>query len=134
MKIHGILKCVWNYTSLDKEISILTKKDFINSLMRIIVDDECKANLDSVLCNETYSFTYNVKMTEPGQFLDPGMFHVNNFQVCTSVLVEVRLQSWNFKPKEANEVIHRYFFKPVNLYYIKDIQMAQPSTPEKKQK
>ncbi len=110
------------------------KKDFVDSLVRIIPDDECKANVDSLLCDGTYPFTYDVKTTKPGQFPDPGIFHVNNFQICTSVAVEVRVQSWNFKPKGANEVTRGYSFNPVGLYRIEDVLVAQPSKPEKKQK
>ena len=85
------------------------KKDFVDFLMRIILDDECKANIDSLFYNKTYSFTYDVKTTEFEQFLNPGMFHIDNFQVCTSVAMEMQLQSWNFKPKRANKVICGYF-------------------------
>ncbi len=106
------------------EIFILIKKDFINSLVRIMSDNKCKAKVDSLLCNGTYSFTYDMKTTELGQFPDPEIFHVNNFQVCTSVAVEVRVQSRNFNPMEANKVTHGYLFKPVNLYCIEDVQVA----------
>ncbi len=44
------------------------------------------------------------------------------------------MQSWNFKPKRANEVTHRYSFKPVGLYRIEDVQVDQPSISEKRQK
>ncbi len=134
LKTHGILKGAWNLASLDTEVSMSIKKDFVDSLVRIMSDDECKANVDSLLCDGIYPFTYDVKTTEPGQFPDPGMFHVDNFQVCTSVAVEMRLQSWNFKPKGANEVTRGYSSKPVGLYRIEDIKMAQPLTPEKRQK
>ncbi len=104
LRTHGILKGTWNPTSLDTEISMSIKKDFVDSLVRIMPDNECKVNVDSIICDYTYSFTYDVKITEPGQFPDPDMFHVDNFQVCTSVAMEVRVQSWNFKPKGVNEV------------------------------
>ncbi len=67
------------------------KKNFVDSLVRNMPDNECKANVDFLLCDSTYPFTYDVKTTELGQFLDPKMFHVNNFQVCTSIAVEVRV-------------------------------------------
>ncbi len=66
MRTYGILKGVWNPTSLDTEISMSIKKDFVDSLVRIMPDNECKANVDSLLCDDTYPFTYNVKTTEPG--------------------------------------------------------------------
>ncbi len=84
-------------------------------------DNKYKVNIDYLLYNGTYFFTYNVKTIEPGQFSDPKMFHINNFQVCTSVAMEVQLQSWNFKPKEVNKVTCGYSFKPLNLYYIENI-------------
>ncbi len=134
LKTHGILKGAWNPTSLGTEIFMSIKKDFVDSLIRIMPEDECKANVDSLLCNGTYPFTYDVKTTEPGQFPTPGIFYVDNFQVCTSVAVEMRVQSWNFKPKGANEVTCGYSFKPVGLYRIEDVQVDQPLTPEKRQK
>lgn len=100
------------------------KKDFVDSLVRIIPDNKCKASVYSLLYNGTYSFTYDVKTTEPKQFLDAGIFQLDNFQVCTSVVMEVRLQSWNFKPKGVNKVTCGYFFKPVSLYRIENIQVA----------
>ncbi len=97
-------------------------------------DEEYKVNVDSLLCNGTSFFTYDVKTTEPGQFPDPGIFYVNNFQVSTNVAMEGRVQSWNFKPKGANEVTHKYLVKPVGLYHIKEVQVDQLSTLEKRQK
>ncbi len=110
------------------------KKDFVDLFVRIIPDNKCKANVDFLLCNKIYFFMYDVKTNEPGQFPDPGMFHVDDFQVCTSITVEMRLQSWNFKLKGANKVTRRYVFKSVGLYCMKDISMAQFLTPEKRQK
>lgn len=65
------------------------KKDFINSLVRIILYNEYKANIDSSVCNGTYFFLYDVKTTKLGQFPDLRIFYVNNFQFCTSVTAEV---------------------------------------------
>ncbi len=93
LKIDGILKDTWNPTSLNTEIFMSIKKYFVDFIVRIISNNKYKANVDSLLCNATYYFTYNVKMIEPGQFSDPRMFHVNNFQVCISVAMEVQLQS-----------------------------------------
>ncbi len=134
MRTYGILKGVWNPTSLDTEISISIKKDFIDSLIRIMSDNKCKANVDSLLCDGTYPFTYNVKTTELGQFPDLGMFHVDNFQVCPSVTIKMQVQSLNFKPKEVNEVTRGYSFKPVSLYHIEDVQVVQPLISEKRHK
>ena len=103
-------------------------------MVRIMPNNECKVNVDSLLCNGTYPFTYDVKTTEPGQFTDPKIFHVNNFQVFISVIIEVQLQAWNFKPKKANKVTFDFFFKSIGLYYIRNITVAQPLTSEKRQK
>lgn len=46
----------------------------------------------------------------------------------------MQFKAWNFKPKGANEVICDYFFKPVGLYRIADIQMAQLLIPKKREK
>ncbi len=110
------------------------KKEFVDALVKIMPDDECKTRVEGLLCNGIYTFTYDVKTTKPSEFPDPEVFHVDNFQVGTSVAVEVQLQSWNFKPKEATEVTHGYSFKPVGLYQIQDIQVAPPLTPEKRRK
>lgn len=110
------------------------KKEIIDSLVRIMLNNKCKTNIDSLLCNRTYFFTYDMKTTKPRQFSDLKMFRVNNFQVCTSVALEMQLQSQNFKPKGANEITYRYFFKPVNLYHIKETQVAQLWIPKKRQK
>lgn len=94
-------------------------------MMRIILNNKCKANINSLFYNRTYSFMYDVKTTKLGQFLDPKIFYVNNFQISTSVAIEVQFQSLNFKPKGANKVICGYFFIPTGLYCIKNIQIAQ---------
>lgn len=103
-------------------------------MMRIMTDNECKAYVNSLLCNRTYSFMYDIKTTELRQFLDPKMTYINNFQICTNIAIEIKLQSGNFKPKEASKVSHRYFFKRVGLYCIENIQVAQLSTLKKRQK
>lgn len=66
LKTHGILKGVWNFANLDKEISMLVKKNFVASIMRIMSDDNCQANVDSLFYDDTYFFMYNIKTTEPG--------------------------------------------------------------------
>ncbi len=134
LKTHGVLKGAWDPSSLDTELSMSVKKEFVDALVKIMPDDECKTRVKGLLCDGTYPFTCDVKTTKPGKFPDPGVFHIDNFQVDTSVAVEVRLQSWNFKPKGATEVMRGYSFKPVGLYQIQDIQVAPPSTPEKKRK
>ncbi len=100
---------------------MLIKKDFVDSFVRIMPDNECKANVDFLLCDSTYPFMYDVKTTKLGQFSDPEMFHVDNFQVCTSVAMEVRVEFWNFKPKGVNEVTYGYSFKPVGFYRIENV-------------
>ncbi len=55
------------------------KKIFVDSLVRIMSDNRCNTNVDSLLCDGTYLFTYDVKTTEPRQFPDPGMFYVDTF-------------------------------------------------------
>lgn len=100
---------------------MLIKKNFVNFLVRIMPDNESKANVDSLLYNGTYLFTYDGKTIESEQFPDLEIFYVNNFQVYTSVAIEMQLQSWNFKLKGANKVTHRYFFKLVCFYHIKNI-------------
>ncbi len=134
LKTHGVLNGAWDPASLDKELSMSVKKGFVDTLVKIMPDDKCKTRVEGLLCDGTYPFTYDVKTTKPGKFPDPELFHVDNFQVGTSVVVEVRLQSWNFKPKGATKVLRGYSFKPVGLYRIQDIQVAPPSTPEKRWK
>lgn len=90
-------------------------------MVKIMSNDKCKANVNFLLYNRIYCFMYNIKTTEPELFSDLGMFYIDNFQVCISIAMEVRLQAWNFKPKGVNKVICDYFFKPVRLYYIADI-------------
>lgn len=79
LKTHGILKGAWNLANLETEIFISIKKEFIDFLVRIMSDNECKASDNFLLCNGTYPFTYDMKTTEPRQFPDSGMFLVNNF-------------------------------------------------------
>ena len=77
--------------SFDTKISILIKKDFIDFLMRIILDNKCKSNINFLLCDKTYLFMHDVKIIEPKQFPDLEIFHIDNFQICTSIAVEVQL-------------------------------------------
>lgn len=134
LKTNDILKNAQNPINLDTNISILIKKNFVDSIMRIMLDNKCKVNNNFLLCNGTYFFIYNVKTTEPRHVPDPKIFHVDNFQIFTNVAIKVQLQVQNFKPKEANEVTCGYFFKLVSFYYIGNIKMAQLLTSEKQQK
>ncbi len=113
---------------------MLVKKEFVDALVKIMPVDECKTWVEGLLCDGTYPFMYDVKTTKPDEFPDPGVFHVDNFHVGTSVAVEVQLQSWNFKPKGATEVTRGYFFKLVGLYRIQDIQVAPRSLLKKRRK
>ena len=70
---------------------MLIKKDFIDFLVRLMPDNECKVNVYSLLYNKTNLIIHNMKTTEPKQFPDPEIFYIDNFQVCTSVAVEVQL-------------------------------------------
>lgn len=99
-----------------------------------MLDKKCKANVNSLLCNKTYPFMYNMKITEPKQFPDLEKFYIDNFQVFTSVAVEMQLQAWNFNPKKANKVSCSYSFKPVGLYRIEDIQLAPLLKLKKRQR
>lgn len=81
-------------------------------------DNECKGNVKSLLYNGTYLFTYNVNLTELDKFLDPEAFHITNFQVGTSVAIEVQLQAWNINSKGSIEYTPSYSFKLVGLYHI----------------
>lgn len=94
LKTHGVLKGAWDPASLDTEISMSVKKEFVDALVKIMPDDECKTRVEGLLYDGTYPFTYDVKITlKSGEFPDPGIFHVDNFQVGTSIAVEVRLQA-----------------------------------------
>lgn len=79
LKTHGILKDALNFASLDTEIFILVKKNFIDFMIRIISDSKCKTNVDFLLYNKTYFFMHDVKTTETEQFSDLKMFYINNF-------------------------------------------------------
>ena len=56
-----------------------------------MLDNKYKASVNFLLYNKTYLFMYDVKTTEPGQFPNPKIFLVNNFQVCICIAVEVQL-------------------------------------------
>ncbi len=118
LKTYGIPKGAWDPASLDKELSMSIKKQFVNALVKIMPDNKCKTRVKGLLCDGIYLFTYDMKTTKLGEFPDPGVFHVDNFQVGTNVAMEVRLKSWNFKPKEVTKVMRDYSFKPVGLYRI----------------
>ncbi len=78
-KIYGILKSVWDVTSLNTKISMLVKKEFVDAPVKIIPDNKYKIKVKNLLCNGTYSFTYDVKTTKPSKFSDSRIFHVDNF-------------------------------------------------------
>lgn len=70
---------------------MIVKKNFVDSMVRIILDKKCKANVNFLLCDKIYPFIYDVKTTESGQFPEPIMFYIDNFQVCTSITMEMQL-------------------------------------------
>lgn len=93
LKTYNILESAWNSTSLDIEIFILVKKNFVDFIVRIMPNNKCKINVNFLLCNKTYLFTYNIKITELRQFPDSEIFYVDNFQVFISITIEVQLQA-----------------------------------------
>lgn len=94
LKTHDILKDAWNPSSLDIEIFILVKKNYIDFIMRIIPDNKYWVNVNFLLCNETCSFIYNMKTTEPRQFPDLEIFHIDNFWFSL-----VLLWKCNYRPR-----------------------------------
>lgn len=134
LKTHGVLKGTWDLASLDTEISMLVKKEFVDVLVKIMPNNKYKTRVEGLLRKRTYPFKYDMKTTKPGEFSHPRIFHVDNFLIGTSIVIEVRLQFWNFKPKRVTKVIRDYSFKPISLYQIQDIQVAPPSILQKKWK
>lgn len=61
------------------ELSISIKKDFFDFLVKIISDNEYKANIDFLFYDGTDPFTNDVKITESGKFPDPEMLYIDNF-------------------------------------------------------
>ncbi len=79
LKTHDIPKDALDLVSLDTQLSMSVEKKFVDALVKIIPDKECKTKVKGLLCNGTYPFMYDVKTTKPGKFPDLGVFHVNNF-------------------------------------------------------
>lgn len=72
---------------------MLIKKEFVDTLVKIMPNDKYKTRVEGLLCDKTYFFMYDVKTTKPSKFSNPEIFHVDNFQISTSVTMEVQLQS-----------------------------------------
>lgn len=68
------------------------KKKFVDTLIKMMPDNECKITVEDLLYNKTYSFMYDVKTTKLGKFPDPGIFYIENFQIGTSVTIEMQQQ------------------------------------------
>lgn len=79
MKTYSILKDTWDPASLNTKLFILVKKEFVDTLVKIILDNNCKTKFKSLLCDGTYFFTYDVKITKLGKFPDLEIFYVDNF-------------------------------------------------------
>lgn len=52
--------------NLNTEIFMLIKKNFVDFLVRIMPDNECKTNVDFLFYDMIYLFTYDVKTIKPG--------------------------------------------------------------------
>lgn len=70
---------------------MLVKKKFLNALVKIISDNKYKTQVKGLLCNGTYPFIYDVKTTKLDKFPDPKVFYLKNFQIGTSVIIEMHL-------------------------------------------
>ncbi len=66
LKTHGVPKGARDPASLNTELSMSVKKEFVDALVKIMLDDECKTRVEGLLCDGTYFFTYDVKTTKPG--------------------------------------------------------------------
>lgn len=85
----GILGDIWSTSTIKDILSMLANKAFINSIIRIMPEDESKVKVVFLLNNGIFSFTYNIKTTIPGQFPNPRLFYNDNFQADTSMAVEI---------------------------------------------
>ena len=93
LKSYSILKDTWNPASIDIEIFMLVKKNFVDFIMRIIQNNKGKVNINFSLCDESYLFTYYVKTNELRQFPDLEIFYINIFQIFTSIAIEMQLEA-----------------------------------------
>lgn len=66
---------------------MLVKKEFVVSMIRIISDNNCKVQVETLIYNETYSFMYDIEITAPRQFPNLKAFNINNFHINTSVTI-----------------------------------------------
>lgn len=89
LKTHGILKSAENLANFDIKLIMLVKKKFVDVLIKIILDNEYKTRIKSLLCNRTYSFICNIKTTKPSKFSDPEIFYIDKFKSSTSVVMEI---------------------------------------------
>lgn len=68
---------------------MLANKIFIYLIIKIMPKDKFKAKIVFFLNNITFLFKYNMRITILDQFLNLKLFYINNFQVNTSIIVEV---------------------------------------------
>lgn len=103
-------------------------------MIRIMPEDKYKAKITYFFNNKTYPFTYNMRETAPGQFLNLGIFSIKNFQVETSIAVKIQINPQNFKLKRSDKIGWDYSYILVEIYKIEDIKMAPSLMSEKRRK
>lgn len=57
LKSKKILKNIWNFIVFNNKVFILAKKEFINLMVRIMLENKCKAKVTYIFNDKTYSFT-----------------------------------------------------------------------------
>lgn len=97
LKSKRIFKDVENPMAHNNEISVLAKKEFIDPIIRIMLGSKCKTKIIYLFNDKTYLFMYDMREIIPGQFSNLGNFSIKNFQVRTSIAVEVEINFQNFK-------------------------------------
>ena len=132
--IKSVLGDTLSISAIKDVVSIFANKAFIDLIVRIMPEGKSQAKVVSLLNNDTFTFMYDIRITTPGPFSDPRLFHPDNFEADTSVAVEVQIYAQNFKPKRSNEYTCRYPFKLIEIYKIQDIPISPLSMPEKRQK
>lgn len=74
-------------------------------------EDNSKVNTFTVYKKSTFLFIYDVRKTNPGQFLDSGIYDESVFRPETGVTVEIQINSCNFKVKNSKKKNLGYSFR-----------------------
>lgn len=125
---HGVLSSVWDPNQLSDEISVSTKKEYVEAQMQTLSESDDISLMTRMLDDGHFPFTYNADEIKTGEeeFPEPG-WTIYDFSRNKIVAVEAQIHSRNFRTPSQLHAACDYSFRLQGVYAFPSAPIPTPS-------